>query len=56
MMLFIKTAALVAVSFCSFLVDAAPAPVGSSLTGRDSGVNTTAAATGYKNVVYFTNW
>ncbi|KAK3947281.1 chitinase precursor [Pseudoneurospora amorphoporcata] len=56
MMFSIKTAALVALSFCSLLVDAAPAPVSSSLTARDNDWNTTAAATGYKNVVYFTNW
>ncbi|KAJ4361227.1 Chitinase 4, partial [Neurospora sp. IMI 360204] len=55
-MLFIKTAALVALSFCSLLVDAAPAPVGNSLTRRENNGNITAAATGYKNVVYFTNW
>ncbi|KAK3399731.1 hypothetical protein B0T20DRAFT_391298 [Sordaria brevicollis] len=55
-MLFTKAVALVAISFCSLLVSAAPALTSNHSTYRNNDLDTRAAATGYKNVVYFTNW
>ncbi|EAA28688.2 glycoside hydrolase family 18 protein [Neurospora crassa] len=62
MMFSIKAAALAVLSFSSFLVDAAPAPMcpGTNVTSTSADTNVTvpdrADSSGYKNVVYFTNW
>lgn len=50
----IKAAALAVLSFSSFLVDAAPAPIYANVT--DTNMTDRADSSGYKNVVYFTNW
>jgi hypothetical protein len=45
----LKQAALAALSFCALLVQATPVPVADAEVDKRQ-------ASGYKNIVYFTNW